>query len=282
MVEVCSAWNRATGVRVTWTGLRAFLTCRAVLQVITPVIERNNGGLTMRYSGRDQQTGGRRVAASHRTVAGGWFGPGVVSPGMGVGALERGRGRAAGLSRAKRAPGVLFSFAGGICLPRPGRRCGGTRPVPASSGARVLAMRRRADGGPASAANPGNGTGRREPGRVRVRSLAARGLARRASRGLRRAPCAALSGPGAEQCADLRRWHGHVTGVQRDDRRCDGDDSVGHRSGNHRNGPRTPATRSNTPWAALTLRSSESSARAARFRPRLTRRTATRPKPATT
>ena len=38
-------------------------------------------------------------------------------------------------------------------------------------------MRRRADGGPASAADPGNGTGRREPGRVRVRSLAARGLA---------------------------------------------------------------------------------------------------------
>ena len=38
-------------------------------------------------------------------------------------------------------------------------------------------MRRRADGGPASAANPANGTGRREPGRVRVRSLAARGLA---------------------------------------------------------------------------------------------------------
>ena len=64
MVEVCSAWNRATGVRVTWTGLRAFLTWRAVLRVITPVIERNNGGLTMRYSGRDQQTGGRRVAAS--------------------------------------------------------------------------------------------------------------------------------------------------------------------------------------------------------------------------
>ena len=38
-------------------------------------------------------------------------------------------------------------------------------------------MRRRADGGPASAADPGKGTGRREPGRVRVRSLAARGLA---------------------------------------------------------------------------------------------------------
>ena len=32
-----------------------------------------------------------------------------------------------------------------------------------------LKMRRRADGGPASAANPGNGTGRRDPGRVRVR-----------------------------------------------------------------------------------------------------------------
>ena len=40
-----------------------------------------------------------------------------------------------------------------------------------------LKMRRRADGGPASAADPGKGTGRREPGRVRVRSLTARGLA---------------------------------------------------------------------------------------------------------
>ena len=38
-------------------------------------------------------------------------------------------------------------------------------------------MRRRADGGPASAANPGNATGRRDPGRVRARPLAARGLA---------------------------------------------------------------------------------------------------------
>ena len=40
-----------------------------------------------------------------------------------------------------------------------------------------LPMGRRADGCPASAANPGNATGRRDPGRLRVRSLAARGLA---------------------------------------------------------------------------------------------------------
>ena len=33
-------------------------------------------------------------------------------------------------------------------------------------------MRRRADGGPASAANPGNATGRREPGRLRARPQA--------------------------------------------------------------------------------------------------------------
>ena len=40
-----------------------------------------------------------------------------------------------------------------------------------------LPMGRRADGGPASAALPGNATGRREPGRLRARPLAARGLA---------------------------------------------------------------------------------------------------------
>ena len=95
----------------------------------------------------------------------------------GVGALERGRGRAAGLSRAKRAPGVLFSFAGGICLPRPGRRCGGTRLV-----RRLQATGSQDEAGAPTAArrplpDPGKGTGRREPGRVRVRSLAARGLA---------------------------------------------------------------------------------------------------------
>ena len=62
-----------------------------------------------------------------RAVAGGRFGPGVVSPGMGASPPECSRDRAAGLSRTGRAPGVLFrvlfSFAGGIRLPRPGRQC---------------------------------------------------------------------------------------------------------------------------------------------------------------
>ena len=41
-------------------------------------------------------------------------------------ALERARCRAAGLCGSKRAPGVLLSFAGGVCLPWPRGRCGGT------------------------------------------------------------------------------------------------------------------------------------------------------------
>ena len=53
--------------------------------------------------------------------------PGAGSPGMGLCAPERGRDQAAGLSRTGRAPRVLVIFAVGVCLRRPGRRCGGTR-----------------------------------------------------------------------------------------------------------------------------------------------------------
>ena len=176
MVEVCSAWNRATGVRVTWTGLRAFLTWRAVLRVITPVIERNNGGLTMRYSGRDQQTGGRRVAAStaqwlvdglvpawcRRAWA--WARWSVAGAGLPVSPERRERRESSSASPAASACPGPDGGAAGRGLSGVFRRPG-------------LKMRRRADGGPASAADPGKGTGRREPGRVRVRSLAARGLA---------------------------------------------------------------------------------------------------------
>ena len=70
-VKLCSASNRATGVRVTSTGLWTFPACRAVLRVITTVIASNNEGLTMRYSGRGQQTGGcREWAWTRRSVAG--------------------------------------------------------------------------------------------------------------------------------------------------------------------------------------------------------------------
>ena len=176
MVEVCSAWNRATGVRVTWTGLRAFLTCRAVLRVITPVIERNNGGLTMRYSGRDQQTGGRRVAASTAQ----WLVDGLVPAWCRrAWAWARWSVAVAGLpvspERRERRGSSSASPAASACPGPDGGAAGrGLSGVFRRPG---LKMRRRADGGPASAADPGKGTGRREPGRVRVRSLAARGLA---------------------------------------------------------------------------------------------------------
>ena len=54
-------------------------------------------------------------------------------------------------------------------------------------------------------------------------------------------------GDDAQQRADLRRRHEHDTGVQRDDRQCDGDDGVGHRRHQSPQRTRTPATRSNTP-----------------------------------
>ena len=79
------------------------------------------------------------------------------SPGMGLGAPERGRDRAAGLSRTGRAPGVVFSFAGGV-LPAPARD--GSAPSLGLSGVfrRLrLPTRRRAGRGRASAAIPGTG-----------------------------------------------------------------------------------------------------------------------------
>ena len=90
-------------------------------------------------------------------------------------ALERGRGRAAGLSRSKRAPGVLVSFAGGVCLPRPRGRCGGTWRVgrlqaPESPDGTPRRWRR---GLPAALS--GNATGGRDPGRMRARSPPAAG-----------------------------------------------------------------------------------------------------------
>ena len=44
-------------------------------------------------------------------------------------AADRDASQAAGLSRTKRRPRADCRFAGGICLSRPGRRCGGTRLV---------------------------------------------------------------------------------------------------------------------------------------------------------
>ena len=136
----------------------------------------------------------------HRTVAGGWLGPGVVSPGTGLDAPERGRDRAAGLSRTGRAPGVLFSFAGGICLPRPGRRCGGTRLVRRlqASGSQDEAARRR---------RPGVRCRPRERDRQARAGSCARPLprgarsGRRASRGLCRASGPAAAGSRADQCS---------------------------------------------------------------------------------
>ena len=134
-VKLCSASNRATGVRVTWTGLRAFPACRAVLRVITTVIASNNWGLTMRYSGRGQQTGGRRAWAwARRSVAGIGL---PVSP-------ERGERRES--SSASPPASACPGHDGGAGLGLSGvfRRL-------------RLPMRRRAVGGRASAAIPGTG-----------------------------------------------------------------------------------------------------------------------------
>ena len=111
MVHVCCAWIRVTGVRVTSTGLRTLPTWRAVLRAITPVIERHDGRLTMRSSGRGRDW---RTSAdgAGRAVAGEWFGLGAWSPGTGVAVPEGGWGDAAQRSRTKRAPGALVRFAG--------------------------------------------------------------------------------------------------------------------------------------------------------------------------
>ena len=130
----------------------------------------------MRYSGRDQQTGGRRVAAStaqwlvdglvpawcRRAWA--WARWSVAGAGLPVSPERRERRESSSASPAASACPGPDGGAAGRGLSGVFRRPG-------------LKMRRRADGGPASAADPGKGTGRREPGRVRVRSLAARGLA---------------------------------------------------------------------------------------------------------
>ena len=130
----------------------------------------------MRYSGRGQQTGGRRVTASTaRWLVDGsvlawcrraraWTRRSVAGIGLPV-SPERGERRES--SSASPAASACPGPDGGAA----GRGLSGVFRRPG------LKMRRRADGGPASAANPANGTGRREPGRVRVRSLAARGLA---------------------------------------------------------------------------------------------------------
>ena len=130
----------------------------------------------MRFFGRGKQTGGRRVTASTAQwrVAGSvpawcrrawaWARRSMAGAGLPVSPERPDRRESSSASPAASACPGPDGGAAGRGLSGVFRRPG-------------LKMRRRADGGPASAANPGNGTGRREPGRVRVRSLAARGLA---------------------------------------------------------------------------------------------------------
>ena len=137
MVEVCSAWNRATG------GSNSSHQPPTLPDMPSHSTRENgsyraqNRGLSVGVLWNFLRTGGRRLAAlavrwlvdvrSQRVAGMGSAARG--SPGMGVGPPERSRNRAAGLSRTGRAPGVLFSVAGGLCLPGPGRPRSLRRPV---------------------------------------------------------------------------------------------------------------------------------------------------------
>ena len=89
----------------------------------------------MRYTERGQQTGRSPADGVRCAVAGGWFNPGEMPPGLGLGAPERGRDQTAGDFRTRRASKPVFRFAGAVCLPRPARRCARDAACPQSCGA---------------------------------------------------------------------------------------------------------------------------------------------------
>ena len=175
MVDVRSAWNGATGVRGTSTSLRAFATCRAVLLAITTVIESNNGGLRMRFSGRGQQTGGRRLAA----LAAGWLVDGSI-PARGRREWACARRSVAGIrlpvspERGERRESSSSSPSAFACAGQDGGAVG--RGLPGFLWRLRLPMSRRADGSRASTLIRGTGTGGRAGALARSRRCVAAGL----------------------------------------------------------------------------------------------------------
>ena len=175
MVDVRSAWNGATGVRGSSTSLRAFPTCRAVLLAITTVIESNNGGLRMRFSGRGQQTGGRRLAA----LAAGWLVDGSI-PARGRREWACARRSVAGIrlpvspERGERRESSSSSPSAFACAGQDGGAVG--RGLPGFLWRLRLPMSRRADGSRASTLIRGTGTGGRAGALARSRRCVAAGL----------------------------------------------------------------------------------------------------------
>ena len=175
MVDVRSAWNGATGVRGSSTSLRAFPTCRAVLLAITTVIESNNGGLRMRFSGRGQQTGGRRLAA----LAARWLVDGSI-PARGRREWACARRSVAGIrlpvspERGERRESSSSSPSAFACAGQDGGAVG--RGLPGFLWRLRLPMSRRADGSRASTLIRGTGTGGRAGALARSRRCVAAGL----------------------------------------------------------------------------------------------------------
>ena len=194
MVDVRSAWNGATGVRGSSTSLRAFPTCRAVLLAITTVIESNNGGLRMRFSGRGQQTGGRRLAA----LAARWLVDGSI-PARGRREWACARRSVAGIrlpvspERGERRESSSSSPSAFACAGQDGGAVG--RGLPGFLWRLRLPMSRRADGSRASTLIRGTGTGGRAGALARSRRCVAAGLLLAFTTLLALPP----SGPGAER-----------------------------------------------------------------------------------